>query len=118
MSFNIYDLAAKEYATLEVPHPVTKVPTGAKVTVGGPASTEYAAQKSRLGELLKQGDLTPDQALLENIKFLAGCVTAWSGMGVEFSPEEAQKLLADKRMYAFRTWLDNEITTVANFIPA
>ena len=118
MSFNIYDLAAKEYATLQVPHPVTKVPTGATVTVAGPASAEYEVQKARLGELIKQGDLTQAQALAENAKFLAGCITGWTGMGVEFSPAEAVKLLEDKRMYEFKKWLDNEITNVANFITA
>lgn len=118
MSFNIYDLAAKEYAVLEVLHPVTKVPTGAKLTVAGPASDEYEIQKTRLAELLKQGDLTSAQAGAENTKFLAGCVTGWEGMGVEYSPEAVQSLLANKKMYAFKNWLDTEITNVANFITA
>ena len=118
MSFNIYDLAAKDYAVLKVPHPVTKLPTGATVTVAGPASAEYGTQKARLGELLKQGDMTPMQSTQENARFLAGCITGWSDMGVEFSREEAEKLLLDPHMYPFRNWLDNEIVNVANFIKA
>lgn len=118
MSFNIYDLAANEYAVLKVPHPVTKVPTGATVKVAGPASSEYEAQKTRLGEMLKQGEVTQAQALAENTRFLAGCIVGWEGMGVPFSPEEALKLLENKKMYPFKSWLDTELTNVANFIEA
>ena len=118
MSFNIYDLAAKEHATVEVLHPVTKLPTGAKITIAGPASDEYEVQKSRLSELLKEGTLSPGQSQVENIKFLAGCITGWEGMGVDYTPAEAIKLLSDKHMYAFRNWLDGELTSVANFIGA
>lgn len=118
MSFNIYDLSAKEYATLKVLHPVTKLPTGATITVAGPASVEYDAQKLRLAELLKQGDVTQAQMAQENTAFLAGCITGWEGMGVEFSKDAALSLLNNKKMYHFKNWLDTEITNVANFVEA
>jgi hypothetical protein len=118
VSFNIFDLAAAEHATIPVIHPVTKVPTGATITIAGPASDEYGAQKARLAKVLEQGAMTPEQTQLENAKFLAGCVTGWDGMGQEFSPETAVKILTDKHQYPFRNWLDAEVMNVANFIKA
>lgn len=118
MSFSIYDLAAKEHAVLDVVHPVTKKPTGARITIAGPASDEYATQKARLGLVLKAGDITPEQAEQENVKFLAGCIIGWEGMGVDFSPPEAIKLLSDKHMYPFKNWLDEQIISLGNFISA
>lgn len=113
--------------SVELLHPKTGAPTGARVTVRGADSDIYEEkfrelQRQRLGTLARQRSarLDPDQIEADSIVLLAAVTAGWDGIeengaAVQFNEAAAQALY--RRFPWIREQVDAAVHERGNFLP-
>ena len=116
-------------AEIPLPHPVTKVPLGASITVAGPEHPKRKAivfdrQRRIRARMQKTGRLQlddPEKSEEDDIALLAACTLGWNGLeedgiAIAFSEAAAAALYARPELGWLRAQVMEAINDRENFI--
>ena len=116
-------------ATIDILHPVTQAPLGAQVTLAGPEHPDrkriqFARQRRARAAFAKRGRREfddPEDALQDEIDYLAACTLGWTGIAkdgtlIEHSKAAARDLYAKPEMRWLRVQLAAALNDLENFI--
>lgn len=127
--FDIDAVTEQTSADVEVLHPVTRVPTGAVITLAGPEhpdrkKIQFDRQRKLRAKFAKKGRfdiVDPADEEDDEIEFLVGSTLGWKGFGkegkpLEFSPAAARDLYGRPEMRWLRQQMLAALNDLENFI--
>ncbi len=127
--FDLNSIKEADSADIEILHPITRAPTGAKVTLMGPEHparkrVQFDLQRKLRTTLAKKGRFDvgdPEEEERQEIDRLAAFTLGWQGIGVDgkeiaFSKEAAADLYAKPEMAWLRRQLQAGLGDLENFI--
>lgn len=127
--FDVKSITTTETGALELMHPETGEPLGARIILVGPEDAKRKRlETERLGRSLQlafQGRRgkrqDPDEAWDKDTEYLVACTVGWEGIAedgkpIAFSSGEARKLYANPKLGWLRRAVDSFLQDPLNFI--
>jgi hypothetical protein len=121
MSFDLSTVVLEQSVELELRHPVSKEPLGAKIHLAGqqhPLRKKIVHERQR--RLRKQFQrsgkfafVDPAEEEEDTLEFVVGCTLGWSGISfdgkpLDFSPDNARRIYADPKL----AWLRDQVVAL------
>ncbi len=127
--FDLSSITEQTSAEIEILHPVTRAPTGARITLAGPEHPDrkrlqFERQRRLRASFAKKGRfdvVDPEQEEADDLEWLAACTLGWRGFAdagkpIEFSAAAVKALYARPEMTWLRRQVQAALADLENFI--